>query len=216
MFPPTNPNLLYRLYLMRHGQSEGNAKGVLQGQSDFPLSPMGHRQAQAAADYFAEHKVTFQTIIASPLTRASQTAEIIGRTLNVPVETDEHWMERNNGQLAGLKPEEIAERFPHAGFVHLYQRVGLTGESQWELYLRAGRAVQDVIHRPPGQYLIVSHGGILNLTMYAILGIIPQANLHGPRFRFQNTAYAVLEYNPERHTWLLESINERPHWRQKE
>jgi broad specificity phosphatase PhoE len=75
--------------------------------------------------------------------------------------------------------------------MHPYQAVGETGESQWELYLRAGRAVQNLLKNPPGRYLVVSHGGILNLAFYAILGIAPQANFTGPRFRFANTAYAT-------------------------
>lgn len=212
MFPATNPTLLYHIYLMRHGQSEGNAAGVMQGQSEFPLSETGIRQAKAAGRRFRDEGARFKKIITSPLQRAHQTAEIIGEILNTPVELDPDWMERNNGRLAGLRPDEIAERYPRAGFVHLYQPVGEIGESQWELYLRAGRAVQSLINNPPGRYLVISHGGILNLAMYAILGIVPHANLHGPRFRFQNTAFASLEYNPERHTWLLERINDRQHW----
>ncbi|MFM8320326.1 MAG: histidine phosphatase family protein [Chloroflexota bacterium] len=212
MFPSTNPDLLYHIYLMRHGQSEGNAAGVLQGQSDYPLSETGKRQARAVGRRWKDEGMCFDAIIASPLTRARHTAEIVAETLGSPLVQDDDWMERNNGRLAGLRPDEIAERYPNAGFVHLYQAVGETGESQWELYLRAGRAVQALIDRPAGRYLVVSHGGILNLAMYAILGIVPHANLNGPRFRFQNTGFALLEYNPERHTWLLERINDRQHW----
>jgi len=216
MFPDPNPANLYHVYLMRHGQSEGNAQGVLQGQSDFPLSEMGIRQSKAVARRFISESVHFDRIIASPLSRARQTAEIIGEMTNTPVELDPDWMERNNGRLAGLRPSEIAERYPRAGFVHLYQPVGETGESQWELYLRSGRAVQSLLGHPAGRYLIVSHGGILNLAMYAILGIVPHANLNGPRFRFQNTAFAVMEYNPERHIWMVERINDRAHWGHKD
>lgn len=49
--------------------------------------------------------------------------------------------------------------------------------------------------------------------MYAILGIIPQPNFHGARFRFENTAFATLVYTPSVHTWLVEGLNERPHLR---
>lgn len=213
MYPEPNPDHLYHIYLMRHGQSEGNAQGVLQGQSDFPLSELGVRQARAAGRRFQTEGLRFKAVIASPLSRARQTAEIIASAVQAPLELDPDWMERNNGRLAGLTPTQIAERYPRAGFVHPYQPVGETGESQWELYLRAGRAIQSLLDRPAGRYLVVSHGGILNQAMYAILGIVPHANLNGPRFRFQNTAFARLEYNPERHIWLLAALNDRTHWK---
>jgi broad specificity phosphatase PhoE len=78
--------------------------------------------------------------------------------------------------------------------------------------MRGGRAIQSVLHQPPARYLIVSHGAILNMTLRALLGIAPQANFQGPRFRFRNTAFVSLEYRPEGHNWLVNGINQRPHW----
>ncbi len=201
---------------MRHGESEGNAAGVLQGQGEYPLSATGILQAQAVSNRFAREHVSFNKIITSPLSRALATAEIIATKLQVPIEQNVNWKERNNGHLAGLRSDEIAERYPTTGTTNLYHPVGETGESQWELYLRAGHAVQDLLRQPPGRYLVVSHGGILNLVMYVILGIVPQTRLGGPRFRFQNTGFAVLEYNPERHAWLLERLGDRKHWNKKD
>lgn len=210
--PPTH----FHLTLLRHAQSEGNAQGVLQGQSDFPLSEIGLQQAEALAQRWSRERICFDTIISSPLKRALQTAEILAARLSVPLEQDDNWMERNNGQIAGLRPEEIDERGLRPPFVGLFQPIGVDGESQWELYLRAGRAVQDLLHRRPGRYLVVSHGGILNLALYVILGISPQANFHGPRFRFHNSGFATLEYDPTRHVWVLEAVNDRAHWYARE
>ena len=206
----------FHIILLRHAQSEGNAQGILQGQSDFPLSDTGVQQAEALARRWKKERVCFDAILSSPLSRARQTAEIIAAGLIAPLELHAEWMERDNGQFAGLRPEEIDERGLRPSFTNLYQSIGIEGESQWELYLRAGRAVQNLLHRPPGRYLVVSHGGILNLAMYAILGIVPQANFHGPRFRFRNTAFATLEYDPSRHIWSLEVINDRTHWQKPE
>jgi broad specificity phosphatase PhoE len=210
VLPNSHPH--YHVILLRHAQSEGNAQGVLQGQSDFPLSEIGIQQAGALAQRWQKERLCFDCILSSPLSRARQTAEIIAASLGAPLELDENWMERNNGQIAGLRPDEIDERGLRPPFVHIYQPIGVDGETQWELYLRAGRAVQDLLHRPPGRYLVVSHGGILNLAMYVILGIVPQANFHGPRFRFRNTSFAALDYDPSRHVWALEAINDRAHW----
>jgi broad specificity phosphatase PhoE len=87
------------------------------------------------------------------------------------------------------------------------------GESQWALYIRASQALQNLLAHPPGNYMVISHGGILNLTLYAILGITLQANFSGPRFRFGNTAFASLSYRPGEHKWLVHAINDQAHWK---
>jgi broad specificity phosphatase PhoE len=92
-----------------------------------------------------------------------------------------------------------------------FDPLGKTGEGDWELYLRAGRAVLNLLRRPPGRYLVISHGGILNKVLYVMLGIVPQANFQGVHFRFDNTGFAVVEYDPATHTWLLERLNDRQH-----
>jgi len=204
----------YTLTLLRHGESWGNANGYHQGQHDFPLTERGRQQAQALADRWAAEGRTFDQVIASPLLRARQTAEILAAALHRPVEFDADWMERHNGLLQGLSHTEAAEKLPRPAFIPLFQPIAQTGESQWELYLRAGRAVNSVLRRPAGRYLIVSHGGTLNMALYVILGIAPQANFQGPHFRLHNTAFAVLVYHPAENTWFLESFNERSHWQE--
>src|SRR3972149_1605566 len=172
--PP--PPSKYYIPLLRHGESVANAGGIHQGQADFELSDTGLAQACALADRWQRESVTFERIISSPLLRASQTAEVIAAALHIPVEFNPNWMERDIGQLSGLSPEEAAQRFPRPSFIHPYQALGGNGESNWETYLRAGRAVQDLLRQPPGSYLVVSHGGILKMALYGIFSIVPQAN----------------------------------------
>jgi 2,3-bisphosphoglycerate-dependent phosphoglycerate mutase len=90
--------------------------------------------------------------------------------------------------------------------------IGESGESIMELYLRAGRGVQGLIDLPPGSYLVVAHGGILNMALKAILGIVPQADFQGAHFRFRNSAFAKLTYTPAHHEWLLEAVDDQRHW----
>jgi broad specificity phosphatase PhoE len=202
----------YRLTLVRHGESVGNELGYYQGQADFELNERGRAQAQALAERWKYEGVQFDTAITSPLARARQTAEIIAEALNLDLELNHLWMERNNGHLAGLHPKEAAERFPRPDFIHPYMPIGGTGESQWDLYLRAGQAIREIMARPPGRYLIISHGGLLQMAMYSILGLTPQADFLGPQFRFRNTAFATLVYSPGSHHWTLEGINDQSHW----
>jgi broad specificity phosphatase PhoE len=210
-----NQKTKFIITLLRHGESVGNANGYHQGQSDFPLTEKGRRQAQALAQRWKKEALSFDKIISSPLARARQTAQILASSLGTALEYNSDWMERNNGVLDGVKAEEAAVRYPRPGFIHPFQRIGFSGESQWELYLRAGRAVQGLLHRKPGSYLVVSHGGLLNMVLYVALSIVPQANFQGPRFRFQNTAFARLKYTPGQHDWLVERLNDRLHWPEK-
>lgn len=208
--PETAP--LYHITLLRHGESVGNAEGYHQGQSDFPLNERGRAQSQALAKRWQAEQVSFDLAISSPLIRARETAEILVAALKTPLEFDSLWMERDNGILSGLRHEDALQKYPRPSFIHPYQSIGETGESQWELYLRAGQAVQNLLRHPPGRYLVVSHGGILNMALYAVLGIAPHANFQGPRFRFGNTAFASLTYDPQNHKWSLLRLNDRTHW----
>ncbi len=216
MSATSSHNPAYHITFLRHGESVGNAKGYHQGQAEFPLTEKGIRQAEALATYWQKLRTRFDFAIASPQSRARQTAEIITTALGLPLEFDEVWMERDNGTLAGLHHDEASEKFPQPDFTPLYQAIGQTGESQMELYLRGGRAAQSILHRPPARYLIISHGAILNMVLRAILGIAPQPNFQTPRFRFRNTAFASLTFRPHRHNWVVSGINQRPHWDDEE
>ncbi|MFZ5923329.1 MAG: histidine phosphatase family protein [Chloroflexota bacterium] len=193
----------YTITFLRHGESVGNAEGRYQGQTDFPLTDLGRRQARALGDRWLSEGRAFDKIIASPLPRARETAEIIAAALGLDVETDPLWMERANGLMAGLKHEDIRARDLEAPFLHPYLRVGQTGESELELYLRAGRGIQGLLDRPPERYLVVSHGALLNKTLMVILGIPVQANFQGASFSFGNTAFADFTYTPSGHRWRL-------------
>jgi 2,3-bisphosphoglycerate-dependent phosphoglycerate mutase len=200
---PMSNLLVYEITFLRHGESIGNLEKRFQGHADFPLTETGRSQASSLAKRWQTEGYAFDQVISSPLARARETAEIISDALNVMIEYDQDWKEINNGLLAGLSDEEANQSIPRPRFMNPYTRYGKTGESRLELYLRAGRAIQRLLDRPVGRYLVVAHGGILNMTMYAILGIPIQADFTGPRFMFHNTTFASFEYDPERHNWYL-------------
>jgi broad specificity phosphatase PhoE len=203
---------IYYITLLRHGESVGNAEGYHQGQADFDLTETGRAQVRALAEHWLEKGIHFDAIISSPLARARQSAEIIAEILAAPLEFDPIWKELNNGVLAGLKHEVASEKYPPPVFRNIYTPIGQTGESEWELFLRAGKAVLSLLERPPGRYLVVSHGGTLNMALRAMLGITPQANWQGASFRFPNTASAFLEYHAYQHRWVLIQFNDQAHW----
>lgn len=193
--------------LLRHGESEGNSSGVLQGQADYPLTPAGILQAQELAQLWNRRGVKFNLVISSPLRRANQTAEIIARVLEVPVELNPTWMERNFGHLQGSNLDEIDQLQPKVDYFHPYEPIGGTGESQFDLYTRAGMAVQGLLRKPAGAYLVVSHGGIINKALYVILGITPQGHYNSPIFHLGNTGYAQFRYNSATRQWAVLNLN---------
>jgi broad specificity phosphatase PhoE len=196
----------FHFTLMRHGESVGNVGGYLQGHMDFPLSDKGYQQVTTLANLWKSAGFRFDRVISGGLSHARQSAEIVASILDAPMEIDNDWKEIDNGILAGMRISEADEKYPQPEFMNPYQAIGQTGESDWELFLRAGRAVQRLTTRPPGRYLIVAHGGILNMALRSMLGVFPQANFQGGRFIFHNTGYALITYSPSQHWWSLEAL----------
>ena len=201
----------YYLTFVRHGESTGNAQRRYQGQGEYPLTELGREQARLLAERFLAEGSHFDRIFTSPLGRARETAEIIAAALGAPVELDPIWMERHLGELSGLTPEVASQSFPHPAYVQPFHPVGETGESEWELYQRAGRAVQGLLRLPSGSYLVVTHGGLLNMVLYVCLGIASQVGTTGPRFILGNTAVSSLMFDPNRSRWYIEAINDGSH-----
>jgi len=202
----------FHITLLRHGESVGNAESRWQGQADYPLNETGRAQARALAQRWKKEKIKFDFIIASPLTRTKETAQIIASALNLKIEFEPLWLERDNGDFSGLTAHEVRHNFIHPSFMTPYDSVGGDGEGDWELFLRAGQALHNLLKREPAKYLIVSHGGLLNQVMHAVVGVAPQANNAGARFRFSNTAFAQLLYYPHQHRWAIDKLNDHAHW----
>ncbi len=190
------------LVLLRHGQSEGNVRGIYQGQADFPLTSHGRAQARALAARWLAEKQRFDRIFASPLRRARETAEIIGQALNVSPEFCTLLMERDNGSLQGRHPDDPDWTPEDALPWGPYEERHPGAESDWQLFLRAGRVLQAMMQRPAGRYLLVSHGGLLIQLTHAILGLTPHGR-QGVVFRFGNTGFVVFTYSYAKNVWQV-------------
>lgn len=201
---------IYQFVFLRHGESLGNAQSRWQGQSDYPLTERGRAQAQALAARWKAEEVSFDLVLSSPLGRAKETAAIIASNLDLKVEFDDIWLERAIGEMEGLTAEEV-RRKPRPPYTTPYDSIGGDGEGDWALYLRAGQALHKLLKRPPGSYLVVSHGGLLNQVMHAVAGLAPHADPSGVRFRFENTAFARVIYHPHQHRWAIDAVNDRAH-----
>lgn len=196
--------------LMRHGRSRADDEMVHEGRYDAPLTDTGRAQVRSRAEDWKRSGVAFDLIVASTLVRASESARIVGEVLDVPIEYDPGWMERDNGPLAGLPFDEARERYPRPDFANPFQPYLPTtgeGEGGWDLMVRAAGALQRVVRRGPGSYLVVAHGGILSAAMYCILGISPPPTGAGVRFIFGDACFVRASYDPGRHVWTIREMS---------
>jgi probable phosphoglycerate mutase len=144
------------LLLVRHGETDWNADGRLQGQTDRPLSDFGHRQARKLADELADE--TLDAIYSSDLSRARETAEIVGEQLGLGIGLDADLREKDWGTWEGLTPVE-RDRI---------EFVGESTEAHMERTLRALRRISE--RHPGGRVLVVTHGGSMRRIQTATLG----------------------------------------------
>lgn len=105
-------------YFLRHGETDWNVRQVMQGFTDIPLNSNGRAQAESVAGIIAGLPIS--RIVASPLSRARETADIVNRALGLPLDIDEGLKERNFGTLEGktigefeqIKSQLIAQGLP--------------------------------------------------------------------------------------------------------
>lgn len=159
-----------RLLLIRHGESEGNARGVVQGHMDFGLSAIGREQAAATAESVAREPV--DRVISSPLRRASETALVIGTRLGLPVEPERGLMEYDIGGASGLTPAEIRVRHPEVleAFAR-GERPQYPGEEGREVFLARVRGVLEQLMPLQETILAITHGGVISSLCSDVMGI---------------------------------------------
>jgi len=187
------------LYLARHGETSWNQARRWQGWTDVALNEAGEGQASALAGRVVGLGV--QRIVASNLTRAKQTAEIVARALALgPVGVDADLRERGFGWFEGLTPEECEVRYPAE-----WQRYRADGslppgaEPYDEVTARMGRAVRRAVDQEPahdGAVLIVTHGSALRAFVRIATGLVlpPLANV--ALFRVTVEADRFLDVTP--------------------
>jgi broad specificity phosphatase PhoE len=145
------------LLLVRHGETDWNASGRLQGQTDRPLNARGRSQAKALAEELAGDGIA--AVYASDLLRARETAEIVGERLGLTVVIDSDLREKDWGTWEGLTSDERL----HVEFE------GETTEAHRERVLRS---VGRIVRRHPGQrVVVVTHGGSLRRIQAAVAGV---------------------------------------------
>ncbi|WP_353892936.1 histidine phosphatase family protein [Proteinivorax hydrogeniformans] len=184
---------MLRLILLRHGQSEADISGRHEGRADFELTSLGKEQAKALANYLSTY-FGIDEVYCSPLKRAKETAQILGRKImRQPIEVDQ-LLEINNGDLAGLTFEEAEKRFPPQSEEKIYRPLP-NGESTIDFRFR----IELFWHKFKDENLennrqktvcIVAHGGTISMLYKAIFKLPVNTNI---RFPTSDTGFHVFE-----------------------
>lgn len=102
-----------KIYFIRHGEAMDDIEDRYGGWADFPLSSKGVEQARGTGQKLKSRGIAAEAILTSPLKRAKQTAEEIGKFLDLPIETFQYLKERNTyGLLCGVRKEEAKKKYP--------------------------------------------------------------------------------------------------------
>jgi probable phosphoglycerate mutase len=159
------------LLLVRHGQSEWNAAGLMQGQTPHvPLTALGHAQAAAAAGELA--RLGPGALLSSDLVRAVQTAEHCAGATGLTLETTPALREQAYGLLEGRPSRELWDVVdwtdPH------WAAEG--GESLAELHGRVAAFLKELCAEPPADVIaLVTHGDTIRAAQAVAAGLGPDA-----------------------------------------
>jgi probable phosphoglycerate mutase len=169
-----------RLYHVRHGQTDWNAEGRLQGQTDIPLNAVGRAQAArngaALAAHFAETGIAAGSLryVASPLGRAQATMRIVRTGLGLgadPFDTEPALIEVDFGDWSGFTTEELKQRgqgaLVRARRADKWGFVPPGGESYAALSQRVAAWLETV----RADTVVVSHGGVFRVLWGLICGV---------------------------------------------
>ncbi len=161
------------IFMTRHGETDWNLEGRWQGHTDVPLNDTGRAQARAIAETLRREGLA--GLVASDLSRARETAEIVGMTLGLGVAyVDADLRERMFGVFEGLTRVECERQHPEAWRAWVEEQRPATGvESPSAVAARVtaaiGRAVERVA-RSGAPVLLVSHGGALRSVVHQATG----------------------------------------------
>jgi 2,3-bisphosphoglycerate-dependent phosphoglycerate mutase len=201
-----------KLFLIRHGQSAGNAEGRFGGHSATPLSELGFEQARVTAKALAKENVN--AIYSSDLLRAVQTAEPLAKLLNLEIITNPAFRERNVGVLEGLTFDESKEAFPNDYYALVNRNIHhviTEGESYRHLLSRITGELRTIIRKHRGQRIAVfTHTGVLCFMTLHLLGAIHRNTKQTPWIVTSNCGINRFEIRGPRNIRVL-ALNDTRH-----
>jgi broad specificity phosphatase PhoE/ribonuclease HI len=173
-----NPTMIY---LIRHGETiltpDRRFSGT--GEPNPTLTELGLSQAGLVADEIA--KLNPEILIASPLKRTTQTAEVVATRIGIPIVFDEAWYECSFGLWDGLSIDEVAHNFPieYKAWLSSSAYAPPQGESYDALGWRVDEAIDKLVAKHPGKRIvIVTHNGAIKQAIRLATGSSPESIFH--------------------------------------
>jgi probable phosphoglycerate mutase len=201
-----------RLFLIRHGQSAGNAEGRFGGHSATPLSELGFQQARVTAAALAKENIN--AIYSSDLLRAVQTAEPLAKLLKLEINTTQAFRERNVGVLEGLTFDESKAEFPSDYYALVNRNIHhviTAGESYNHLLDRIKAELRDILRKHRGRRVaIFTHTGALCFMTLHLLGAIHRGTKQTPWIVTSNCGINRFEIRGPRNVRVL-ALNDTRH-----
>lgn len=187
------------LALVRHGETEWNRQGRIQGTTDVPLNETGMAQAIDAATKLSSERFTqdWSGVITSPLSRAQVTGEVIANALGIPFLPPMLGLaERDYGQAEGMDMESARIQYPDGDYPE--------SESNDLVLKRALWSIEDIRSRHSQPMVVVAHGGLLHTLL---------SRLNGSRVpSIANATVNLVEFESDREKWVIHAINGDRHF----
>ncbi len=196
-----------RLTLVRHGQTDWNVAGRVQGSSDTPLNDTGRQQALDARHSVWSELRDDAVVVSSHLSRAMETARILCEGRDVVIESDPRIAERAYGEWEGLAADQRAIDFPED--FALWQAGHEPRIKGYETHATLAARVQESALEwaervgPEGELLMVSHGSAGRMLLLELLGLPLTGRLLG---HMNNTAWSRVALGADGR-WALERHN---------
>lgn len=181
--------------LVRHGQSTGNLLNVCCGHQDYPLTALGERQAERAAAYLKEH-YSIDHVYASPLLRASGTAEPTARAFGLPVHLEEGLIEICAGIWEAMDWGELREKFgdEHRRWIREGDYCPEGGEPIEAFCRRVCDCFEALAQRHSGECVaLFCHSGVINRIYRSWIPKYPHIDQHLETYTFSNGSITAVE-----------------------
>ncbi len=198
MTPNPDPDDFARLVLLRHGETVGNQQQLWTGWTDTPLSERGREQVQHTAEWAARNGQQFVALYSSPIGRAKQTAQAVGKAIGLNPVLDDALKEMHFGDLETIHSERFPVEYPKL-FSRWQNRTDESfgwpgGETRRAFRYRVGQAMLRLATLYRGEaVLVVTHSGVIRMAL---------AHLQPARFgewwkvELGNCGFTHLQLNP--------------------
>lgn len=180
-----------KIYMARHGQSEGNIKNIFYGRTDFPLTAKGEEEAINLGKELALYEIA--RCYSSTLKRARHTAELALQNYEMPLSLHDELVEQDMGEWECLEFTEVVEDLRREGarLVRAWPEVEIPGGESFEDVKNRVKPLLDKIIEENEDVLIVAHYGSLTAICALLLGM---DNATAGALNFKHERLSCIEY----------------------